>query len=279
VSSPDPSTPVEGRVSIVVPTRNSARTIEAALHSARAQRGPDVEVIVIDNHSSDATLTIAGDLADRVETWGPERSAQRNRGAAIATGEFLLFLDSDMVLDSAVAAEAGSVFEDRPDIGAVVIPELGTGEGFWSACRSLEKRLYLGSDDVEAPRVFRRATFEALGGFDESLTAAEDWELADRVRDAGWRCGRVSSCVWHDEGRVRLRATFRKKRYYGRWVSDYLSRRPDRCGRRLSRTSVLAQPRELLRSPLLTVGLGVLKAVEGAGLVVGMVAARHQDRP
>ena len=87
------------KISAIVPTRNSERTIASCLESLRRQQGCDVEVIVIDNNSSDATAQIATDLADIVINAGPERSAQRNRGAEAATGEIVFFIDSDMVLE------------------------------------------------------------------------------------------------------------------------------------------------------------------------------------
>ena len=125
------------RVSLIVPTRNSARTLAACLESCRNQTHPDVEVIVVDNSSTDGTIEIAQALADRTFDQKPERSAQRNRGAAESTGEIVVFIDSDMVLEPTVVADAVAVFERRPEVGAVIIPERSFGEGFFASCRVL----------------------------------------------------------------------------------------------------------------------------------------------
>ena len=95
-------------VSVVVTTRNSGQTLEACLDSIRRQTYTATELVVVDNHSSDRTLEIANRFADKVATIGPERSAQRNHGASIASGAFLLFIDADMVLDPEVVAEGAA---------------------------------------------------------------------------------------------------------------------------------------------------------------------------
>src|ERR687894_2265889 len=78
---------VTALVSVVVPTRNAGRTIEVCLRSIRAQTWPALELIVVDNGSSDATWAVARRHADLALRGGPERSAQRNLGIAHAAGE------------------------------------------------------------------------------------------------------------------------------------------------------------------------------------------------
>src|SRR4051794_38465045 len=116
------------KISFVVPTRNSARTLEACLESLRAQTHPDVEVIVIDNRSTDGTVEIARRRADQFATCTNERSAQRNAGTARSTGEVVVFIDSDMVLEPHVATAIQDAFLAKADLGALVIPERSFGE-------------------------------------------------------------------------------------------------------------------------------------------------------
>jgi len=263
------------KISFVVPTRNSARTLEACLGSLRAQTHPDVEVVVVDNCSTDGTVDIARRCADRFATCTRERSAQRNEGTARSTGDVVVFIDSDMVLEPQVATAIDDVFRAQPDVGALVIPERSFGDGFLVRCRVLEKDLYVGAGDVEAPRAFRRPVIDAIGGWNESLTACEDWELAERTADSGTGVGRVDAWIWHDEGRIRLRTTFAKKRYYGHWIDQYLREQSGRGRRRFVRTALLRQPERLLRHPVLTTGLVGLKAVEAIGLLIGVRDARR----
>ncbi len=259
-------------VSIIIPTRNSIRTIAACLRSASAQDYEHVDVVVVDNNSTDGTAELAASIADRFETWGPERSAQRNRGASVSEGSLLVFVDSDMVLEAGIASEAVRVFRAEPKLGAVVIPERSFGEGFLARCRSLEKQLYINDPSVEAARIFRRTTFTDLGGYDERLTGPEDFDLPDRALQEGWLLGRVESYVWHDEGRIHLPSLFQKKRRYGRGVSGYLNRSTARA--RVNRRGPVAHRRALVRDPGRALGLLMLKLVDAAGIATGMLEER-----
>jgi arabinofuranan 3-O-arabinosyltransferase len=268
--------PVPGRLSVVVPTRNSARALEGCLRSVREQTHRDVELIVVDNGSTDDTIVIAEAYADRVVQRGPERSAQRNHGWQISTGELVLFLDSDQCLEPGVAADAIEAFDADARLGALVIPEMAFGEGILARSRALEKRIYLGDPAVEAARIFRRSALEACGGYDERLTGPEDWELPDRLAADGWRIGRTRALVWHDEGRVRLRGAFGKKRYYAAGVHRYLKESSVR--RPLVRARSLRRLWLLFRSPVAGAGLVALRTLEVAGMTYGLAEAARSER-
>jgi glycosyltransferase involved in cell wall biosynthesis len=264
-------------VTVVVPTRNTERTLASCLRSIRAQAYPAVELIVVDNSSTDATLEIAKEHADQVVTWGPERSAQRNHGWRIGSGTYLIFIDADMVLNSGIVAEVVDAFQADPGLGALVIPELAFGEGFLARCRELEKQLYLGDGRVEAARAFPRRVLDEVGGYDEDITGFEDWELPDRIRAAGYQVGRVTSLIMHDEGRISLRKAFSKKRYYGHWLPRYRKVQVA-TPRPLGRPALLSRPGQLLRSPHRFAGLLVLKTTEWTGLALGAYEGGRADR-
>ena len=114
-------------VSVVVPTRDSMRTLAACLHSIRAQDVP-VELIVVDNASTDGTYELARELADTAVRGGPERSAQRNAGVRLATADWILWIDADMVLPpTAVSSALATAKETGAD--AVAVPEVSVGPG------------------------------------------------------------------------------------------------------------------------------------------------------
>ena len=250
-------------VSAVVATKDSARTLAACLASLRAQVGCDVEIIVVDNSSTDGTASIAERLADIVISAGPERSTQRNLGVAAATRRIVAVLDSDMLLEPGVLAEAAD--EIARGAAAVVIPEQSFGEGFWARCKALEKTIAIREPAVEAARVFRKEVFDAVAGYDESLTACEDWDLADRVAAQFGVAARTHSYIWHDEGSLKLSGTYAKKRYYGRWVAAWARTAPTHRRRRSPSRMVAA----LISSPFVGTGLLVLKVVEAAGFFAG----------
>jgi glycosyltransferase involved in cell wall biosynthesis len=254
-------------VAVVVPTRNSATTLRACLESLRAQTHP-CEIIVVDNSSSDATCVIAQELADRVVTRGPERSAQRNAGAALTAAPIIGFIDSDMVLSTNVVAEV--VLEIAGGSASVVIPERTVGEGYWAKVSAFERSFYLDDHFVEAPRFFTADVFHSVGGFDEAMTGAEDWDLGLRTASMGART-RTNAEIVHEEGRVRFFNICMKKAYYAPGVALFVKKHGSGTLREMASRRWLRQPRALANS--LGVGLVALKAGQALAMAGGLVAA------
>lgn len=194
----------------------------------------------------------------------------------MTTAPLVVFLDSDMIADQDLAESVASAFDADVDLAHAVIPERSFGANFWGRCKALEKELYLGDATVEAARAFRRDAFEAVGGYNESLTGPEDWDLPDRLRREGFRGGRVSAGVRHDEGAPSLRQLYVKKRYYAAGVRSFIDADKSNARSRLVRISLVRHPTRLARHPALAVGLFVVKLVELAAVLVG---ARARPEP
>lgn len=260
-------------VGIVVPTRNSERTLHACLLSLRAQTQP-CSVVVVDNHSIDSTCVIAEELADRILVRGPERSAQRNAGAALLGTDVVGFVDSDMILGPTVVEEAlGAV---AAGAGAVIVPERTVGEGFWAAVRALERSFYLGDDSVEAARFFTRSVLDATGGFDESLDAGEDWDLSLRARRIT-SVARTSAGIDHLEGRVTYRAACAKKAAYSDGLRSFHAKQGRATlWRALDRPYFRRPWRLLTPDPLLGAGVLALKAGEATAVVWALTRGRSR---
>ncbi len=263
-------------LTVVVPTKNAGRTIEACLASIVNQKlGGDlgqIELIVVDNHSTDDTQTVADQYADKVIVAGPERSTQRNLGLAASTSDFVAFIDADMVLTPEVCGQAVEAL--LAGTHAVVVPEESFGEGFFARCRKLEKELYLNNPDVEAARFFPVSLARSVGGYREDLIAGEDWDFSDRMEAAGATLGRTEAFIRHDDGHISLRDTFKKKQYYGKTFQHYLRTRSDPSQRRMTRPAIVGVLRKLGRDPLIGSGLVVLKATEFSGLASGAWSGR-----
>ena len=262
------------KVSVIVPTRNSGRTLEACLQSVRAQTYTPIELVVCDNSSTDGTSAIAERLADRTVVCGPERSAQRNYAASIATAAAFLFVDSDMTLTPRVVAECVGAATEGAD--AVVIPEASFGDGFWARCKALERSCYVGDASIEAARFFTRRTFERAGRYDETLVAGEDWDLHRRVVARGAVVARTSAHIWHDEGRLRLSQLAAKKYRYGQTLGAYIGKHPAvaRTQLRLIRPAFVRHRHRLAAHPLTTVGMIVMKTSEAAAGAAGLLATK-----
>ncbi len=235
------------------------------------------EVFVVDNASTDATAQIARRFGCTVLQAGPERSAQRNRGLAASSGRYVLFLDADMVLDSNVLSECLEVATRTRTPVAVTIPEVSFGDGFWAACRALERQCYHGNDLIEVPRFIEREPLVAIGGYDEQLTGPEDWDLSNRLKNAGWATARVRTTIRHDEGVATLLGYARKKFYYAQSFWSFIRRHRWRALRQsdiVFRSAYARLWRPLFSRPHLVVGLGILRLTEltfaCAGFLVGL---------
>ncbi len=122
-----------GTVAVVIPTLNSARTLEACLLSLKRQTVRPHEVIIVDDvKTTDDTRAIAARMGARVIISPAGMAESRNLGFAEATSSYFLSIDSDMMLSPEVIAELVRVF-DGHEADAVTIPEVGVrgavGEG------------------------------------------------------------------------------------------------------------------------------------------------------
>jgi len=210
-------------ISFIVPTHNSDTTLNACLKAIKNQTYKNIEIIVVDNCSLNQTKTIAKKFTHFVYEKGPERSAQRNYGAKKSRGEYLIFIDSDMVLSPKVAEECIAKIQSDHNLHALVIPEESVGIGFWAECKRLERSFYVGVSWLEAARFFRRTTFNKLDGYDENNTGTEDYDLPQRLVASVKinPIGRIDSTILHDEGRLTLSKTLSKKFYYSKKLNTY----------------------------------------------------------
>ncbi|HZV78498.1 MAG TPA: glycosyltransferase family A protein [Candidatus Binatus sp.] len=260
-------------VSMIVTTKNSQRTLEACLRSARAQTHQPVEIIVVDNGSSDATPEIARRLADSVIEAGPERSAQRNAGMRAARGGYVLVLDSDMVLDPDVVEAA--LAASNAGARVVAIPEESFGQGFWSVCKTFERSFYREDALISAGRFFSKSDALEAGGYDETLTGPEDWDLSMRLAGSS-AIAFAHARIRHDEGRQTLSELFKKKYYYGRSMPAFVRKHGRSALARLNplRPSLVRGMGAMVRRPVLAAGLIVMKTTEAIGGAAGMLDAR-----
>ena len=267
-------------VSLVVTSRNEREDIENCLKSLLNQDYPSIEVILVDNASTDGTVEVADRLSVRVENRGPERSAQRNHGFFVSRGEYVCFLDADMIAPPNMATECVARLADS-SIGAVVIPEDSFGEGFWTRCKILERSCYSEEDAVEAARFYRASVFETLNGFDEDLTGLEDLDLSQRCAER-WKQAHSTSPIRHHEGTLSILDQMHKKFRYGKLSSQYVLKHPAafRKQARVLRPGFLRNSARLARTPWLSACMLWLKTCEiaagGMGILAGLL--RHPCR-
>lgn len=275
----------EPLVTIVIPTYNSSATLEPLLRSVQEQTLERLELIIVDNHSTDNTLEIAQRYTSKVFCQGPERSAQRNRGAKEATGTYLLFLDSDMQLTTGVVEHVVNTFLVKSEKKALIIPEESFGEGFWAACKTLERSFYVGVAWMEAARAFRTDSFREIGGYDENNTGTEDYDLPHRIEERYGESsiGRIEEFILHNEGRISLIRSCKKKFYYARKLDIYAAKSANKKKFTLQANPLkryflfLEKPKQLFKNPVLGFGMLFMKSCEMISGVIGYFLRKRNN--
>lgn len=254
-------------VSVIIPTRNSEEFLENCLESIKKQTYKNIEIIVVDNNSTDKTKEIATKYTKLVFNKGPERSAQRNFGASKSKGDYLLFIDSDMELSKKVVEECINRVQKS---GGVIIPEKSMGEGFWAKCKALERSFYIGVDWIEAARFFPREVFNKFKGYDETQTGTEDSDFPQRIKEKFGENSilRINSFIYHHEGKLSLFDTLKKRLYYAKTANVYTTRKSNEEYFR-KQSSILeryklyfSDPKKLFKNPLFGLGVLFMKAAE-----------------
>jgi hypothetical protein len=266
-------------VSVVVPTRNAGRTIETCLRSIRAQTWPALELIVVDNASTDGTWAVAGRYADRALRAGPERSVQRNVGVAHTSGGWVLYIDADMELGPDLVERAVLAGLAAEAVG-VAIPEESVGSGFWTRCRTLERRCLRNEPFLLWPRLVRSSYLRGTGGFAPWLTGTEDAELYSRMLDDGVPIVVADGLILHHEGRLTLVGLIRKRFYYGKGLFAFRQAHPGALSaqaRAIARV-VWRHRRRLLAEPVTAAGIVMMRTCELAAYLAGALVGLRRSR-
>jgi glycosyltransferase involved in cell wall biosynthesis len=176
------------KVSVIIPAYNAAQFVELAARSAVSQTHPDMEVVVIDDGSKDATASIAESIPGVTCIRKPNGgvSSARNVGLRACSGELIAFLDADDIWHPQKIAAQVALMERYPDSDLGYTRIVFKTEQFDPQAKiafdpvpahtlvdELEptfRRPYLGTSSV----MVRRRAVERVGGFDESLPFAED---------------------------------------------------------------------------------------------------------
>jgi glycosyltransferase involved in cell wall biosynthesis len=186
--------------SIIVIARNEEAVIGSCLKSVvDAFAHLSYELIVVDSASTDRTVEIARDFGARIvrlPATAPLRpSVGRHVGLEFSCGQWILFLDGDMVLDAKWVEEAILLFQEEPTLAGVagemehIFPS--DSDGQTGRKQHYSKRDYEQPRQLNGSAAYRRDALQRAGGFNPFLYSWEEAELAARLRKAGYSLRRL----------------------------------------------------------------------------------------
>jgi len=248
------------RVSVVVCAYNAADTMDECLTAIEALRYPNVEVIVVNDGSTDATGEIAArhPLARVIETPNSGLAAARNVGLHHATGEIVAYTDADVRVDPDWLAYLVQRFVDA-EVVAVGGPNIVPVDDPWVAqcvARAPGGPTHVLLDDRLAEHIpgcncaFRRDALLAIGGFNPTfLRAGDDVDVCWRLQARGWHIGFApAALVWHHH-RASVRAYLRQQIGYGEGETWLMREHPEKFIRgRISWRGHIYSPLPFIRS-------------------------------
>jgi glycosyltransferase involved in cell wall biosynthesis len=185
-------------VSVIIPEYNYAQYLSQAVDSALGQTYPHVEILVVDDGSTDNSPEVIRQYGDRIRSFRQENqglSAARNTGARLAKGDLLAFLDSDDVWRPRKLELQVRLFQENPKLGlvhcgmeetdaagATVRVRVDGMEGREGQIADemllLRRPAILGAGSTA---VVTREAYEATGPFDTRLRHSEDWDFCYRL--------------------------------------------------------------------------------------------------
>lgn len=171
---------VKGMVSVIIPSFNHARYLRECVDSVLAQDHPLLEVIVVDDGSTDASLDILRSYGSRIrllQQQGGRQARARNLALGVARGEFIAFLDSDDRYRPGRLSAAVAAFHAQPQAALVwadhvLIDEQGVAqrEVRWTPREpDFRRELIAGNPICNATATVRRSVLDEIGGFDERV--------------------------------------------------------------------------------------------------------------
>ena len=268
---------IEPVVSVIIPTKNSSATLRNTLESLINQTYKNIEIIIVDNYSTDETTIVARNYTEKIFTIGPERSPQINYGVKMASGKYIYEVASDFILEPSVISDAVDTAESNSYAGILIHNGSDPTVSYWAKVRKFERDMYSSDDLNVAVRFIRRDAFLSVGGFDEKLVAGEDYDFHNRFIKK-YSVGRITAKEVHIGEPRSIKDVARKHYYYGKTIYPFLKKNKWRGIKQTVpvRKAFLKNYKEFLRHPSLTVGFIVYQIVKYFSAMCGILVYSMQ---
>ncbi len=249
-------------VSVVIPTYNEEKDILSCLDSLSEQTFKDFEIIVVDDGSTDTTLSLLNGVEEKykLKVFTQKHKgagAARNLGVKHTKGKILIFVDSDMTFDPKFLQKLIEPIEQDKAKGTFSREEyVSNWDNVWAKCWNFNNNLFtkrrLPDDYPDHQKVFRailKIEFEKVSGFDEKAGYTDDWTLSDKL---GYEAVAVPDAIFYHKNPETLGEVFAQ----ARWV-----------GKRSYKLGIIGVLVALLRSSLpVSILIGLYKSIHNSEL-------------
>lgn len=210
------------KLSIIIPVYNEEKVIGECLKSLKNQNYKNIELIVVDDGSTDKTLEIVKKYTVLVfgqNHQGP--GAARNLGASNSGGQILIFVDADMTFERSFLKELVAPIVEGRSIGTFSKNEMNANsDNIWSKSWNINKnfpidRLIPSSYPDKAPvfRAILKSEFKKVDGFDTSGEYTDDWSLSKKL---GVHSTLAEGAVYYHKNPSSLKETYAQARWIGK---------------------------------------------------------------
>ncbi len=223
---------------VIIPTYNGAQRISRTLSALSEQSYADFELIIVNDGSTDDTVNVVAEIEMLpkpvvITQANKGRAGARNAALQATSAELLIFFDDDMVPEKDAVSKHIAHHESYPMTALTAIQRANPAEAHtdflhFTAFRNEQWMKGLGEElkQMNASNLFftsahcsmPRKLLEEVGGFDESLTDAEDFELATRVLERGYDVYFSPEILaWHNDGLTMEKYILRQRQYLSAW--------------------------------------------------------------
>lgn len=261
---------MKNRVSVVIPYKDGSAALQTrdCIKSLLTQTILPYEIIVVG--AKDLKF---GRHVKHIKSLGDKNKA-RNIGIVHASGDYILYLDHDMVASR-------KLLEDCLKLSlkyqAIIIPEKGSGGNFWQNCKKLEKHLIRYDIYTVTSRFYKKSIFmDNEEPFDSSLGLLDEWGFNNKLIKKRIAVGYSSEYVLVSENNFNLKTEVLNKFERGKWMNYFYKVDKDEAWRRVNpiRRGLLFYGKKLdylFKDPLHFLGLIFLKTVDLASFTLGYV--------
>lgn len=220
------------KITILLSSYNNEECIESCLQSCFDQEYNNLNVVVVDDGSTDNTTKILANFKREKNNFGflalphGERGVARNKAIELAremNSQYIYILDSDMILERGLIESCIDYLSKNKKVGALVIPEAAYShyKNFYSKVKVFERNIIndsgedIGLNSIEAARLWKLEAFDLSGGISENQISFEETQPTIRYIEKGGIIKRaVFTKVHHNEKFVTLKNILKKKKYY-----------------------------------------------------------------